>query len=715
MHEVLSPADCPTAQILPVLRELDQLLERAIKTQCSENDGNTAVDPLRGLEISWSDTERALRRDPGAPTFSSNQSSLPAPVEGSTLDELGRIFSLSLFDLAVVAIALAPEIDLRYERLYAFLQDDVTRKYPSVDMVLNLLCSSAAEKIDRRDHFARGAPLLRHGVIHLVTDPVGPHAPLLAHFVKLDERITQFILGKQGMDPRLLGFCSRVSGATSLEELPVSSNIKAALPNLMANLEEEDARLIVCFRGGSRSQMRQVAALLAAGTGRELLAADLSRCTTTETSVREKIMLVLREAKLLRALAYLENFEAVDQSLLALALAEAEESVVLSSVRKESFFVADDSTVITLDFQPLDASQRRDWWERALDRREVCLDGNTLDILATHYRLTAEQIERAAGEGCAQARVRAKAGSSTNGSGPTPGDLFAAARAQCEPALATVARRLQPKQTWSDLVLPIGTITQLREFCVRVAKSEQVLGAWGFDRKLSQGKGATALFAGPSGTGKTLAAEIMANELHLDLYKIDLASVICKYIGETEKNLDRIFTAAEGGNAILFFDEADALFGKRSEIRDSHDRYANIETSYLLQKMESYQGATILATNLRQNMDDAFLRRLAFSIRFPFPDEAARLRIWNAMWPAETPLADDLDFRYLAAGFKLSGGNIKNVALAAAFLAADEGGPVTMSHLLRAVEREYQKMGKSVSAEVLTAEFRESRKTSPVS
>jgi SpoVK/Ycf46/Vps4 family AAA+-type ATPase len=191
--------------------------------------------------------------------------------------------------------------------------------------------------------------------------------------------------------------------------------------------------------------------------------------------------------------------------------------------------------------------------------------------------------------------------------------------------------------------------------------------------------------------------------------------VICKYIGETEKNLDRIFTAAEGSNAILFFDEADALFGKRSEVRDSHDRYANIETSYLLQKMEGYQGATILATNLSQNMDDAFLRRLAFSIRFPFPDEAARLRIWNAMWPAETPLADDLNRQYLAAGFKLSGGNIKNVALAAAFLAADEGGPVTMTHLLRAIEREYQKMGKSVSAEVLVAEFRESQNSSPVS
>jgi SpoVK/Ycf46/Vps4 family AAA+-type ATPase len=247
---------------------------------------------------------------------------------------------------------------------------------------------------------------------------------------------------------------------------------------------------------------------------------------------------------------------------------------------------------------------------------------------------------------------------------------------------------------------------QLREFCARVARAGQVLGDWGFDRKISLGKASTALFTGPSGAGKTMAAEVIANEIKLDLYKIDLASVVSKYIGETEKNLDRIFTLAEGANAILFFDEADSLFGKRSEVRDSHDRYANIEISYLLQKLETYEGAAILATNLSQNMDESFLRRFAFSIRFPFPDEAGRRRIWNSIWPVETPLSHELDFDHLATRFRLSGGNIKNVALAAAFLAAEDCGPVTMMHLFRAIEREYQKMGKSVGAQALAEELR---------
>ena len=207
-------------------------------------------------------------------------------------------------------------------------------------------------------------------------------------------------------------------------------------------------------------------------------------------------------------------------------------------------------------------------------------------------------------------------------------------------------------------------------------------------------RGEKVAFVGPSGTGKTMAAEIIANDLKLDLYKIDLSSVVSKYIGETEKNLNRIFAAAEEANAILFFDEADALFGKRSEVRDAHDRYANIEISYLLQKMEEYEGLAILTTNLRQNLDQAFLRRLAHTVHFPFPDTSSRQRIWVGIWPPQTPLADDIDLDFLAREFKLSGGNIKNLALTAAYLAVGDGGPVTMAHLIQALRREYQKMGK---------------------
>jgi SpoVK/Ycf46/Vps4 family AAA+-type ATPase len=280
---------------------------------------------------------------------------------------------------------------------------------------------------------------------------------------------------------------------------------------------------------------------------------------------------------------------------------------------------------------------------------------------------------------------------------PTLSDLFAAARSQCGHDFATLAKKIEPVYRWKDIVLPDDTLAQLREVCQRVAHRHRVLDEWGFDRKLSAGKGINALFAGPSGTGKTMAAEVIANELGLDLYRIDLSQVVSKYIGETEKNLDRIFTAAENANAIPFFDEADALFGKRSEVRDSHDRYANIEISYLLQKMEQYEGLAILATNLRQNLDESIVRRLAFTVQFPFPDETHRRRIWAGIWPTEAPLSDEIDLDFLARQFKLSGGNIKNIALAAAFLAAEDGGEITMAHLIRATRREYQKLGKPLT------------------
>jgi SpoVK/Ycf46/Vps4 family AAA+-type ATPase len=257
-----------------------------------------------------------------------------------------------------------------------------------------------------------------------------------------------------------------------------------------------------------------------------------------------------------------------------------------------------------------------------------------------------------------------------------------------------LAHHIQPVYTWDDIILPPDPLVQLREICYAVQYRPTVYTQWGFEQKLSRGKGTNAIFTGPSGTGKTMAAEIIANELGLDLYKIDLSAVVSKYIGDTEKNLERIFHEAQTSNAILFFDEADALFGKRSEVKDAHDRYANIEIAYLLQRIEEYDGIVILATNMKKNMDEAFVRRMQFTLEFPFPEEADRLRIWSKIWPTETPRGDDLDLAFMARQFKLTGGNIKNIALAAAFLAAADSSRVKMAHLIQATKREYQKMGK---------------------
>jgi SpoVK/Ycf46/Vps4 family AAA+-type ATPase len=276
-------------------------------------------------------------------------------------------------------------------------------------------------------------------------------------------------------------------------------------------------------------------------------------------------------------------------------------------------------------------------------------------------------------------------------------DLQAACRVRSNPRLSALARKVTPFHAWDDLVLPPDRTEQLREIVTSMRHRALVYHQWGFDARLALGKGLNVLFTGPPGTGKTMAAGIIAGVLGLDLYQIDLASMVSKYIGETEKNLARIFAEAETSNAILFFDEADALFGRRSEVRDSHDRYANLEVAYLLQRMEAYEGVVILATNFGRNMDDAFVRRMHHTVDFPLPGEPERVRIWEQVFPAETPREPGLDLERVARRVEVAGGNIRNIALAAAFLAAEEDDVVRMGHLVRAARREFRKMGKVMS------------------
>ncbi|MGH2370578.1 MAG: ATP-binding protein, partial [Chloroflexota bacterium] len=298
-------------------------------------------------------------------------------------------------------------------------------------------------------------------------------------------------------------------------------------------------------------------------------------------------------------------------------------------------------------------------------------------------------------QGIAAAGVQALGEPAQRLNGGLGARLWDACRAQARPRLDDLAQRIEPAATWDDLVLPEAQRQVLREIAIHVRQRARVYETWGFAAKSARGLGISALFAGPSGTGKTMAAEVLAHELRLDLYRIDLSSVVSKYIGETEKNLRRVFDAAEAGGAILLFDEADALFGKRSEVKDSHDRYANIEISYLLQRMEAYRGLAILTTNLKSALDTAFLRRLRFVVQFPFPDAAQRAEIWQRVFPADTPTAG-LDPSRLAR-LNVAGGNIRNIAMNAAFLAADAGEPVQMTHLLRAARSEYAKLDKALT------------------
>lgn len=272
-------------------------------------------------------------------------------------------------------------------------------------------------------------------------------------------------------------------------------------------------------------------------------------------------------------------------------------------------------------------------------------------------------------------------------------ELKAGARAQNAAGLERLARRIQPAVGFEDLVLPPDTMAQLKELLTRARYREQVLDVWKMGGPSARRRGLTALFAGPSGTGKTMAAEVLASELGLDLYTVDLATVVDKYVGETEKNLDRIFAEAERVNGVILFDEADALFGKRSEVSDAHDRYANVEVAYLLQRMELFEGIAILATNLRANLDEAFTRRLDALVDFPDPEEEYRRRLWERTLGTTVPRDANLDLDFLARAFKLSGGAIRNIAVAAAYAAAEDQRAMSMADLIRATQREYLKMG----------------------
>jgi hypothetical protein len=611
------------------------------------------------------------------------------------LEELVRLFELDPLERDILLICLAPELDLRYERLYSYLQDDVTKKRPSVDLVLNLLSSCLETKLAGRRYFAAEAPLRRRGLLTLFEDPPNLHPPLLAKYLKVDERVVDYLHGLQEVDGRIRSFAKHSNPKVRIHDLIVAGELKERLQLIARNLAGGSA-VIHCtgdYGVGKQTVAESLCGELGIGlllvTGVQLLQAD-------GQSFQTSIQVALREALFQGAALYWQGFDVL--------LGEDHRNLLEAFVRAIEIhpgvtFLAGNST-----WEPADAldgipfvrielsrptyHERVDHWQRALESQ---IPREVMEEVANKFRLSGGEIRDAAVTARNLARWRGAANGIIRSA-----DLHTACRLQSNRKLTMLARKITPHYGWEDLVLPAERFDQLREVCNSIKHRAVVYEKWGFNRKLSLGKGLNVLFSGPSGTGKTMAAETLARELGLDLYKIDLSSVVSKYIGETEKNLARIFAEAETSNAILFFDEADALFGKRSEVRDAHDRYANIEISYLLQKMEEYEGMVILASNLRKNMDEAFVRRMHFTVEFPFPGEDDRYRIWKKIWPSETPRSSEIDLAFMAQHFEIAGGNIRNIALAASFFAADDGGAVTMAHLIRATRREYQKMGKVV-------------------
>ncbi len=623
--------------------------------------------------------------------------------EGSSLrlERLREEFQLTAFDLDVLLINLAPEVDSKYETLYAYVQDDLTKRRPTVALVLHLLCSSFAAKLAARQRFTPGAPLLEHGLLHLVQDSTLGPSSLLNRALVLDDRIANYLLDGDALDSRLTPYAQLVSPQGDFTSLFLSDETKQRLHHFSRSNIAQQGQVIFYFQGPDGVGKQTTAEALCRERGYTLLIIDCERLATIEfTMFAATVHLAVREAKLQHATLYWKNFDALltdDKrapcALLLQALQDYQGLTFLAgTVEWEPTDVLHQALFVRLHFPLPTYGERVQLWTAAFTQHAI--DASHVDVpaLANQFRLSGGQIRDAA----ATARNHAQWRSPEDGQ-VTIADLTTACRLHSNRKLSALAQKIIPHYVWADLILPADRLQQLRELCNSVKYRALVYEAWGFDRKLSLGKGVNALFAGPSGTGKTMAAEVLASELGLDLYKIDLSTVVSKYIGETEKNLSRIFAEATTSNAILFFDEADALFGKRSEVKDAHDRYANIEIGYLLQRMEEYDGVVILATNLHKNMDDAFVRRMHFTIEFPFPSAQDRLRIWQRIWPQQTPRSTEIPLELIAHRFEIAGGNIRNIALAAAFLAASDGGVINLEHLLHATRREYQKMGKVIS------------------
>ncbi len=612
------------------------------------------------------------------------------------LPQLAALFALSPFETDVITICLALELDAKYQRLYAYLQDDATRRTPSVDLILNLLCRTREEHSVARSAFRSSHPLLRYSLVEFA-DRAGTSPALLARSVKLDEGIAHHLSGGNDVDHRIAAHCRPVApgkiASAPPDDLPLLKPFQQYLAEPSAN------QWIAVFSGQDRVRQEETASQLCSQSGVSLLKADLEALGDGETPLAQAIFLVFRDAALMSAAVYADAVDALSRDhdktlhhLRTLEKAMEELGWVTFLAGRNPVELADSlkrQIFLTVDFPLPSYPERKRVWQEYAGNGQPAPDTLPFADVAARFRFTRRQIRNALGMAKTQALLRAGPGAAL-----TQGDLETACRAESNSQLVSFARKIESVYRWDDLVLPAAHKQQLQEIIDYIRNHATVYTDWGFGTKHSLGKGVNILFSGPSGTGKTMAAGIIASQLGLDSYKIDLSTVVSKYIGETEKNLSRIFAEAEMSNAILFFDEADALFGKRTEVKDSHDRYANIEVNYLLQKMEEHEGVVILATNLSKNVDDAFLRRVHFSVIFPLPEKDERLLVWQRVFPAEAPVGEDIDWSFLARRFKIAGGNIKNIAVGAAFLAKRENSDITMRHVVLSAKREFQKMGK---------------------
>jgi hypothetical protein len=614
---------------------------------------------------------RPLAGDAGSPAEPSAEE-FAEPFAGvraeTRLDQVVRVFRLSGFERDLLLWCAGLELDSRFGRAFAAAHGDPQRAAPTFGLALATLADP------HWDALTPAGPLRFWRLVE-----AGTVGGLVDRPLRVDERILAHLIGVDCLDPRLDGMLRAESAGGRL----TGGQVDAAL-DIAGAVERLGAPAAVTLSGADAVTRRRVAAQVAASVGLPLVVLSGPSVPAAEAEAAAVLRLVERDVALLGALLLVEvPAEAPAHPALSVGLARLGCPMLLSG----GLAVPEHPRPARREVPvPTPAEQRALW----TDLLGAGAPAGAVRDVAAHFRFGVPDVEAVATE--LSTMDRSGDDEDCDGAGDA---LRAACRVRARAGLDGLAQRVEPHAGWDDLVLPDPSMHALRDVARQVRHRQTVYHDWGMADGVNRGLGVSALFTGDSGTGKTLAAEVLAADLGLDLYQIDLSALVSKYIGETEKNLRTVFDTAEASGAVLLFDEADALFGKRSEVKDSHDRYANVEVSYLLQRMESYRGLAILTTNLRQALDRAFLRRIRAVVSFPFPDHAGRQRIWRLNLPPSLPV-DGVDLARLAR-LQVAGGNIRTIALGAAFIAAEEGGTVTMAHLLAATRREYAKLEKTLT------------------
>ncbi len=595
---------------------------------------------------------------------------------------LGQRFGLSDFEREILLLSAAMELDTRIAILCDHAQGDFGRAYPTFALAMTLFEQPAWDVLSPE------RPLRYWRLIEINQ----PNArPLTTSPLSADEWVVNYIKGLNYIDDRLAPLLIPLESMAGTAELPPSQQAQVELiVRTLKQVSQGEPLPVVQLLGADATSKRLIAWRASAALNLHLYRLPARLLPTQAAELETLARLWQRQSLLLPVSLYLDAQESPNGGT-----GEGQEPQLPPLnrflLRSDGVFFLESQDVwqrldresLTLDISKPTPSEQQEAWGAALG--DLAQDNPAR--LSSQFNLSLTEIQRIATEALATVADRDPR--------PLRDKLWEACLASTRPRLDVLAQRLEPKAGWNDIVLPAAEFTSLHQIADQVGHRSTVYDTWGFRQKMNRGFGISALFTGQSGTGKTMAAEVLANELRLNLYRIDLSAVVSKYIGETEKNLRRLFDAAEDGGIILFFDEADAIFGKRSEVKDAHDRYANIEINYLLQRMEAYRGLAILATNMKSALDPAFMRRLRFIVNFPVPGPAERKLMWQKAFPPEVPLRK-LDYERLAR-LNLTGGNIHNIALNASFLAAHAGQDVTMQLVLNAARTEFRKLERHIN------------------